>query len=202
MRWIWGFAYFYRAVLSAVLALGPLCLLVDDASAQQTAAWGTVAGWEIRVDRSIGDGCYAYQPYEDGTTVRMGFDNEKKTIYLVLGNAAWKSLEIGKAYRLQFLFDETSKYSGDFKGIRMGDGKVVFLDGDNLSYDFTVDFMQRNHVRLYYEGSQIAHLSLANTFAAIGEVVKCQESMGGLKDTQDPFRSTRSPSSPQDPFSR
>ena len=150
------------------LAIFAMSLLAQGARGDndKTAAWGQVGGWGIRVDQSLGNGCFAGQLYEDGTCVRMGFDLKKKSIFIMLGNAAWRSIEAGKVYQMTFVFDEQQKYSGEMVGVMMGD--KVFLDHSSISTDFAKDFMERSTVRVGYRGSQIAHLSLRNTFAAMG----------------------------------
>lgn len=142
----------------------------------------------------MGNGCFALQLYEDGTAVRIGVHADRQRIYLMFGNTAWKSMEEGKVYSIRIVFDGASTYNGEMKGARLTGGTLM-LTHDNLSSDFVKDFMQRNSMRLYYQGGQIAGLSLRNTYAAIGEVVNCQKEFG--------FGSSPSPNSPRggDPFS-
>ena len=62
----------------------------------------------------------------------------------------------------------------------------------NLSTDFVKDFMQRNSMRLYYQGTSIANLSLRNTFLAVAEVLSCQKEFGFKSNAPrnaDPFPS-------------
>ena len=185
------------------LVISLSCLMALTASATaQTADWGQVGGWKIRVDRTLGDGCFAFQSYEDGSVIRLGFNPERKTIYFVLGNPSWKSLEVGKRYLIVFEFDGFDRYDGELTGITIGDSRSVVLDHNNVSVKFTEAFMQRNVMRVYYQGNRIASLSLANTYAAIAEVLNCQSQFRGSSGGQnvsDPFRSggTRT-----DPFSR
>ena len=190
----------FRAI--ALAALG-WSALTASAVAQNTAEWSQVGGWKIRVDRTIGNGCFAYQTYDDGSVIRLGFNPETKTIYFVLGNDAWQSLEVGKKYRITFEFDGVDRYDGELMGTTIGDGKTVFLNHNNVSVQFTQAFMQRNAMRVYYRGSRIASLSLANTYAAIGEVLKCQGEVNrsnGGQNVSDPFRSGGGNSN--DPFRR
>jgi hypothetical protein len=189
----------WRVVLAAVLGV----LTASAAQAQGKAArWGEVGGWAIRVDRSVGDGCYAHQLYTDDTHVRIGFDIKKKSIYFMITNSAWRSIEVGKIYQMQLLFDGQYKYNGDFRGIKMGE--YVWLDHSDVSGEFAKDFMQRSNLRVFYQGARIASLSLANTFAAVAEVMNCQReiggSSGGAPQSADPFN--RSSRNPADPFSR
>ena len=189
----------FRALASAALCWSALTAT----AVAQTAEWSQIGGWKIRVDRTIGNGCFAFQTYEDGSPIRLGFNPESKTIYFVLGNDSWQSLEVGKKYQIVFEFDGYDRYDGELVGTTIGDGKTVFLDHNNVSVKFTEAFMQRNVMRVYYQGNRIASLSLANTYAAIAEVLNCQSQFNGSNGGQnvsDPFRSgggTRT-----DPFSR
>lgn len=190
------------AIAAAVLAAASATASPAGAADDGTAAWGTVGGWQIRVDRSIGDGCFALQGYGDGSVLRLGFDMTRKAIYLVVGNGNWRSIELGKLYRIDFVFDGGTHYSGDFRGVRLGD--AVFLAGTSLTFDFTRDFMERAAVRIYYRGALISNLSLRNTYAAVGEVLHCQQeiaasgSSGNRPGAANP--SAGDPASARDPF--
>lgn len=190
--------------MNRITAAAIVALLVSTgaAGAQETAQWSKVGGWSIRIDRTIGNGCYAYQTYEEGTSIRVGFDLSKQSIYMILGNPVWRSLEVGKVYTMQFVFDDQKKYSGELTGIELADR--IFLNHSDVSLDFTKDFMQRNTLRITFRGSQIAHLSLRNTYAAMAEVVTCQEEMDAAEESQklksgDPFAGT-SKARTADPF--
>lgn len=148
-----------------------------EVQAQKSGKWADVGGWEIRVDASVGNGCFAIQEYEDGSIVRIGVDVDNKRIYLFFSNNAWKSLEQGKIYPVRVVFDGVSTYNGEMNGYRLSGGTMV-LAHRNLNTDFVKDFMLRNVMRIYYEGRQIASLSLRNTYAAISEVSNCQSEFG------------------------
>ena len=185
-------------------ALATLCstLLSAAAIAQDAAKWGQVGGWMIRVDRSVGNGCFAVQVYDNGTIIRLGFNMDRKTIYLMLGNQAWNSLEVGKRYQMFFVFDGVDRYNGELVATALANGTVL-LDHNNVSVNFTKAFMERNAVQIYYQGSRIGNFSLSNTYAAIAEVLNCQRDIagsgGGGQNVSDPFQrgGTRA-----DPFSR
>src|SRR5262245_61364247 len=72
-----------RALLWAIaLACAPLAV---QAESNNTAKWGQVGGWQIKVDRTAGDGCFAMQVFERGTVVRIGIDVSNKALYLIFG---------------------------------------------------------------------------------------------------------------------
>jgi hypothetical protein len=189
-----------KIIFSAVVSL--LALAANAQDTQTSAKWGEVGGWSIRVDRSVGDGCFASQAYTDGSYVRLGFDMKKSSIYFMISNDSWRSLEEGKLYPMQFVFDGQYKYNGELRGLKTGNN--VWLDHSNVSGEFTKDFMQRSSLRIFYQGNRIAALSLANTYAAVAEVTNCQREIGGTKGGSqpavDPFNSGSKRS--LDPFSR
>jgi hypothetical protein len=153
-----------RFAVVAIGLFGSTFALSSQVQAQNAGKWAEVGGWEVRVDPSVGNGCFAIQLYEDGTVVRIGVDVDQKRIYLFFGNNSWKSLELGKIYPVRITFDGVSNYNGEMNGYRLAGGTMV-LAHRNLSSDFVKDFMQRNGMRLYYQGNQIANLSLRNTIA-------------------------------------
>jgi hypothetical protein len=177
----------FRAVLAAACIVG----LPVTAWAQSTVKWGQVGGWDIRVDRSVGNGCFALQGYQDGTMIRVGFNMNSGSVYFTVGNAAWSSLQVGAIYPVVFVFDDASRYQGEMRGVQVGNS--VFLLHSSVSAAFTRDFMQRESMRIFYRGAQIAHLSLRNTYAAIAEVANCQQAVASngypraVGVSRDPF---------------
>lgn len=182
---------FVRICLLGALLMGAL---VGPAASQDGSAakWAQVGGWQVRVDPTFGNGCFAVQSYEDGTAIRIGIDAERKSIYIVVGNDAWQSLEAGKVYPVRFVFDGQKTYDTELLGLAHR-GKVILVHS-NVSAEFTTDFMERTALRVYYRGAPIAGLSLRNTYAALTEVAKCQKEMwaagngnSGVRPASDPF---------------
>jgi hypothetical protein len=193
---------FQKLAMLAIGLVGTASAVPFHVNAQKAAKWAQVGGWDIRVDESVGNGCFAMQTYEDGTVARIGVDVSQQRIYLLFLNEAWKSLEVGKIYPVRVVFDGVSTYNGDMKGHRLAGGAIV-LSHSNLSSEFVKDFMQRNGMRIYYQGSSIASLSLRNTYAAIGEVFNCQKEFGfgsGSSQNSDPFSSSSGGRPNRDPF--
>lgn len=166
--------------LSALLvtALAGPAASRDDQAAEE---WGQVGGWQIRVDREAVKGCFALQGYEDGTAVRLGIGAGTNSIYLLLGNMAWESLEAGRTYPLRFVFDDITKYESDLVGYALG--PLVVLADPNVSAAFMADFAQRSSVRIYFGDQSIAHLSLRGAFDALVEVVLCQKATSAAGGT-------------------
>ena len=189
-----------KALVPVMAALLPI-LVAPAARSDETAKWGQVGGWDIRVDRTVGDGCFAMQVFGRGTIVRIGFDVASRAIYLVFGHDDWKSLEEGKRYPVVVRFDNSQDYNGEMKGERLG--KAIFLVHHNLNADFLKDFMARNSMEIFYRGDSIARVSLQNTFAAVAEVIKCQREIGfagARQRSQDPSSGTPASRGGADPF--
>lgn len=172
------------AVLVGVLA-GPA--LGQD---NTTARWGQVGAWQVSVNADRG--CMVTTKYADGTILGLGIDPLRKTVYLGLGNATWRSLQAGRAYPMRFVFDGLQSYDGELMAV--ADNEGVLLIHSQVSPEFIKDFAQRTTVRLYYRGLQVSHLSLRDTYAALTEVARCQHEMlaagGGNRDMRvagDPF---------------
>lgn len=166
-----------------------------------TAKWGEVGPWDIRVDRSVSDGCFAMAVYERGTTTRIGVNPESGELYIFLGDPSWKSLEVGKVYPVRVIFDNVKSYDGEMEGRRLGN--AIFLMHRDVSTNFVKDFMQRSGMEVIYRGQSIARLSLKYSYAAFQEVLNCQKEFGFSKrppSSRDPFVSA--PPQTRDPFSQ
>ncbi|SKA34866.1 hypothetical protein SAMN02745126_05564 [Enhydrobacter aerosaccus] len=193
----------WRVASVVALSVG----LAVPALARDTAKWGQVGGWQIMVDRTVGNGCFASQVFEHGTAVRIGFDINEQAIYLLFGNDDWQSLEVGKIYPMRIVFDDgVAVYDGEMQGAALGDESTVFLSHHDISPDFVKDFMERNVLQVFYQDREIARLSLANTYKAVAEILNCQKELGfGTKAqpgaSSDPF-ARPAPVRTRDPFSR
>ena len=88
-----------------LLACGLNCFAIAPALAQDTPLWRTVGQWQIRVDASLGYGCFLVGSYTRGTVLRIGIDQQNGNGYVMVGNEAWRSLQVGNQYDLALRFD-------------------------------------------------------------------------------------------------
>lgn len=193
VRWILGLLLTVGLTMGAYTADG------------ETYTWREdVRGWFIGVDRTIGDGCYMVSIFEGGTRVRAHFHPGNETFAFVVGDPDWRSIEGGKYYPMSVQFGNRSPWTGnglgwwwdqDLPSIIM---EVPFSDADRVD-NFIEEFMRMTSVRVSYQGSVVAHLSLSGTFAAMLSMFECQsEMMSGTPEGIDPFSST--PRGGPDPF--
>lgn len=183
-----------------LLACGLNCLAIAPAPAQDTPLWRAVGQWQIRVDASLGYGCFLVGSYTRGTVLRIGIDQQNGNGYVMVGNEAWRSLQVGNQYDLALRFDGASPWRGRATARRIGKSDMVFL---YLSFErarFLVELARRNTMTIYYQGDVVTTLPLRGTYAAVQEMLNCQRAADIARKTNrpqgDPFAG-----SPQGPAS-
>lgn len=162
-------------------------------SFSQAVTWNDdVRGWFIGVDRSVGDGCFMYSSFDGGGVLRAGFNVDDDSMYIIVGSRDWMSLEEGKLYPIEIQFGNRSPWTGDASVFVWNDGdkalKLVVPFTDNVADNFVRELQQTQNVLVRYQGRQILNLSLRGSFAAMVEVIHCQENMvRSNAPTTDPF---------------
>ncbi len=167
--------------------------------------WKKVGAWQVRVDQTVGHGCFAVSLYEEGSLLRIGFDINAKGAYIIVGNGSWKSIELGKEYEIKFQFDDEAPWSGVTRGFAFDREGPRYLMGAIESAEFFSEFSRKNALSIGYRGREIARLSLMGSRRAIEEMLSCQQAMsdhapkrhhskhdpfgsGSQRPVSDPFR--------------
>jgi hypothetical protein len=182
-----------------LLACGLSCFAPSAAITQDTPLWRTVGPWQIRVDASLGYGCFLFGSYTRGTVLRIGIDQQNGNGYVMVGDQSWRSLQVGNQYDLAIRFDNNSPWRGRATARRIGSGDQVFL---YLSFDrarFLIELARRNTMTIFYQGAVVTSLPLNGTNAAVQEMLNCQRAADAVRKSQpkgDPFGG-----SPQGPAS-
>lgn len=151
-------------------------------SFSQAITWNEdVRGWFIGVDRSIGDGCFMYSTFDGGSVLRAGFNVDGDSMYILVGNRNWMSLEEGKLYPIEIQFGNRPPWTGDASVFIWSDGdralNLTVPFTNNIANNFVRELQQTQNVIVRYQGRQIMNLSLKGSFAAMAEVMNCQETM-------------------------
>lgn len=158
--------------------------------------WAEVGRWDIRVDTTLGSGCFAI--VVDGDRVfRFGIDNKSSSFYGVVGKTGWDSIEQGREYPLDIELDTEGAWDVPGTGIDLSGTKGLgFTVTDPL---FVEEVMERRTMYVRYQGEQIMKLSMqgsARALAKLGECIEVFESeQDNNQDNRDPFSS-----SSDDPF--
>jgi hypothetical protein len=190
-----GFIMRRLSVLSLVV------LFASTAHAEKAALWKKVGDWEVRVDRSLNNGCFIMGSYTQGEMVRIGFDpsEQNDSLYVLINNGSWKSLVKGRSYTLEYKFDDDSPWRGNSIATEIG------LYGKSNKSNFLIDFAIKKILTISYEGRLVARLPLTGSQAAIKEMAECQRAMSGARSAQessdrDPFAAGGRPAAKLDPF--
>lgn len=166
-------------------------------SAQKSPLWKEVAGWDVRVDESLADSCFVFRVYEGQTVLRVGFNKLAGNSYLMLGDKDWASLEEGKTYDLIFQFDQEEPWVGRATAIDFHTLVGLWM---NIEEPAFLRDMAENHVlAIRYRGIPVARLSLQGSYAALMEMVNCQELVDEARGDTDPFK-PESDKNEGDPF--
>lgn len=186
-----------RALL---LACGLNCFAISGAIAQDTMLWRSVGQWQIRVDKSLGYGCFLLGSYTRGTVLRIGIDQQNGNGYVMIGNEAWRSLQVGNRYDLALRFDNAAPWRGRATARTIGSGSMRFL---YLSFDrsrFLVELARRLNLTISYNGQVVTQLPLRGTNAAVQEMIRCQQAADAARKNGrpqgDPFAGPSQGSNP------
>jgi hypothetical protein len=157
-------------------------------AASDAIRWGKVAGWDILIDPTLGNGCFIFTTYDGGTALRLGFSPDDGEAYLMVGNLKWGSIEHGKTYSVDLRMDRDTPWHATATGVDFDGVPLLMATTDDP--DFLYDFAKKNSLQVTYRGTVVATLSLRGTYAAITEMVRCQDQVDryGIRGRgSDPF---------------
>ncbi|MGE3279642.1 MAG: hypothetical protein AB7H90_03720 [Alphaproteobacteria bacterium] len=188
------------APLASIIAVS-MGLITSGAAGEVQPQWKMAGNWDIRIDKTLNYGCFMFGVYEGGDVLRVGFNRKSSNGYLLIGNSAWKSIEPGKEYELEFQIDSKPKWRGNSKAIVVGDQGVKFLNVPFRDANFLTEFAVGQTLIVRYRNKAISTLRLTGTYAAMQELLQCQRSVeenrpAASSESRDPFASADSP----DPF--
>lgn len=181
--------------LTAFLAL-PAGSVAQDGNSE-VVFYNEVRGWQVFADRTVGNSCFGFNIYEDGTVLRLGFNapGDANVVYLAIGNEKWASIEAEKDYDITIRMDRESPWDARARGLRMGDFPMLVIHTNEVG--FFDEIVRKHGMSVYFNGNEIASLSLAGSAAASNLIVECQQlvqqymASGALDDLPEP---------PSDPF--
>jgi clan AA aspartic protease (TIGR02281 family) len=164
-----------------------------NAAAGETSDWTRVAGWRVMVDHTTSNSCFAVQRYQRGTIMRIGYNINDRRIYLLFGRDDVNGVEEGKRYKTRFVFDNGARWYDTTVSVKNLDG-ISYLYHSNVGTEFMSDFAVYNNLKIKdVTGETIFNVSLANTYAAIEEVIHCQRAQNRMS-TYEPRPAPAAPS--------
>lgn len=155
----------FSSLFALATAVGPV-------SAQGLDYWGSVRGWDVMVDPSLGYGCLIQVEYQDGSLVRIGWDANEQEGYVSVVNTGWGEIEAGAWYEVDFELDR-QKYTGEARGFYLGGVPGVYIMFNND--DFFDDIARRYEMTVYNDGYEVTSFDLDGTKAGLNEMLTCQQ---------------------------
>lgn len=169
--------------------------------AEEQPLYKKIGDWDIRVDRTMDNGCFLLAQWEGGSLFRAGFDMSDLSLYVIVGDPSWKSIDLGRNYPIEIYFGDEDGWEGNAQGFSFNRPEnAMFLqlwimDEEDIT-NFLDEFMREEVVDVRYEGESIAYLQLTNSAKAGSALLECQRE--NWHDNRDPFM--ENPNSSRDPF--
>lgn len=157
------------------------------AQAQDNDFWGAVGDWDISVDPTIDNGCYAIASWTGGTTLRIGRNPQRDNFYFLIGNDEWSSLRADGEYEIQIQFGNRPVWDVSANGFQFNPGETVYLEAQSTKMEFIREFQAALNMKISYNGSQIDNLKLTGSRRAWDEVERCQNAQNNRPPSNDPF---------------
>ena len=170
--------------LSACLVAG--LALSAPATAQETVFWGEIGDWDIEVDTTISNGCYAVAEWESGTIVRIGINPETDFYYVLIGNPRWAPIVAEREYALSVQFDSRAPWDVTATGLQFNPGELVYYYAQTQQFDFINEFMRLNRMKISAGPRTLDTLVLRGSRAAFEGVMECQDEMARLPPPPPP----------------
>jgi hypothetical protein len=93
----------------------------------QSVEWGKIGDWDIAIDTTIDNGCYALASWNGGTVLRIGRNPQQDNFYVLIGNEKWASLQPDQDYEIQIRFGGSPKWDVSAVGLQFNPGETVYL---------------------------------------------------------------------------
>lgn len=145
--------------------------------------WGEGGLWDIYAEPGDGNGCYATRSFFSGAVMRIAVRSDGG-LHFAIARRSWQFVEVGKTYRLKFVFGNGRTYEQELEAVAAG--SVIVLVTPRMGAAFVSDFMERTSLLVYHRGSLIAPVVLLDTYDAVTELRTCNASVAGMPDSSDP----------------
>jgi hypothetical protein len=160
----------YILSMMVTMMCAALVLFPISSFAEIGPLWQTIGNWQVRVDRSVGDGCFMAAPYLDGSVLRVGFDRVHPRGYIMVINDKWQSLEVGKEYPISLQFDQDSPWGGTALATTLQGGNPVVLELSFQQPAFLLDLARKQALYVTYASKPVTSFRLTDSAAAVASI--------------------------------
>jgi len=169
----------------AMASAASVALATAPALAEETALWSRVNEyWQVRVDQSEGNGCYAYALYApQNVGLRIGFNRVDGGAEIILMSSAWTTIRQNQAYTVLASFDGGAQSTWTGYGNYMLGGTPtpsVRIPFQNIQI---MDALAKSaSVRFWVNGTLILGANLPGSMQVLTEMIHCQNQIEGSRD--------------------
>ena len=153
------------------------------ADGRRLEKWGEGGLWDVYAGPVTNNGCYATRQFPNGTAMRIAVQSDGG-LHFTIAHSSWQFVEVGKAYRMKFVFGNGRTYEEDLEAVAAG--SVFVLVKPRMSAAFLSDFMEKTSLLVHYRDSHIAPVLLSDTYDAVTQLRTCNASVAGTPDYSDP----------------
>ncbi len=144
-------------------------------AAQDHIPWKTLANWQISVDTTIQNGCYAVTGWDSGTALRIGLNPAKDSFYLLVGNKTWTQFAPNTPYDIRIKFDSKAAWDITATRLKVYANDATYLHAEGSSYAFLEEFMVQREMKITHNNAPLDRLPLRGSARALQEVIACQK---------------------------
>ena len=158
------------AVMTAGIAWTGAAALAAD-----SIPWKSIGDWDISVDTTLENGCYALAIWAGGTVLRIGLNPAADNFYFLVGNPKWGSLKPDQEYEIQIKFGPKPPWDVATRGLQFDPDDSVYLHAQSSEFEFIEEFMRQTDMKISYDGKEIETLKLTGSNKAFKGVLACQD---------------------------
>jgi len=131
-----------------------------------------VASWAIGFNQSLA-GCIASVPFENKTTLWLGYTGATDSPYIAFSNPNWKSIQVGTYYDIVLDLGDGVRVPAKFGAVRSYDGHGIFRA--DLNQSFLQSFAGAQEIGLLLNDTLMTRLSMANFDAVRVKLNACRD---------------------------
>jgi hypothetical protein len=140
--------------------------------------------WTVRIDPSLGGGCFMYTGYQDGFAIRLGFDARNDAIpYLILFGTHWNSVQKGEKYDVSVQLGTNPMWSAAMTGVNLDGLKGLYTAFKDK--EFFSEASKSKQISIFYKNKYIDGGLLTGSNEAVISLLKCEQEQ---ENKRDPFR--------------
>lgn len=170
------------SAVRVTMALLAAALAPVAASAQgNTIVFDNVGGWTVRTDPAREYRCFIEADYDNGSSMRAGFNSESGQFYITVADYRWDWIELGVPYVVSLQFDDEPAQEFEATGVVLETDYIQpgfeLVLPQELEDSVVAQFMYLTEMQLRHGEDTELTLGLFGTQRAVESLEGCQIKM-------------------------